>query len=91
MVDEERQGGEGHERGGGVRKKSVILFFLFLFFGPGASFPWVEMRIACRYSDFYFWERPGGGRGSCRGPPADCEIVADGERDRTLHNIAMIR
>jgi len=39
-----------------------------------------------------FWDGPGGGRVSYRRPPAGCErVAADGEQERTVHNIVMIQ
>jgi len=36
--------------------------------------------------------RPGGGKGSCHRPPADCEeVVADGKQERTVYNIVIIQ
>ena len=70
--DEELEGKRSTNEGRSRRREQGSPFPL--------SFPWsrYKLPVVTSYSSyssfpFLFWERPGGGRGSCHGPPADCE------------------
>ena len=71
---------EGAKRSRGLGKESFSLgIFLFL------------RSLRSRAPSFLPLGAGQAGRGSCHGPPADCERSStDGERERTACNIAMI-